>query len=96
MDHLVTDLRQAFYGRIETYSAELETFLDLIPQLDQQALLRLRRKAERSAACLNAAAQGLRAGQRRLSEMASAERADTYDRHGVRQALPLQGIGRRL
>lgn len=96
MDQLIADLRRASFERIEAISAKLDTFSDLLSQMDRQALLRIRRKAERSAACLDAAAQGLRAGQRRLSEMASAERADTYDRRGVRQALPLQGMGRRL
>lgn len=96
MDQLIADLRRASYVRIEAISAELETVLGVLSQMDRQALLRIRRKAERSEACLIAAAQGQRAGQRRLSEMASAERADTYDRRGVRQALPLQGMGRRL
>lgn len=96
IDQLMQDTRRASYGKFNDISAELETVLIDLHALDRESLARIRWKAERCAACLTAAAQGLRAGQRRLAELAAAERSDTYDRSGARQALPMHNGGRRL
>ena len=51
-------------------------------------LQRLKDKAARNAACLESAITGIRAGQRRLSEIALAERGlSTYDRSGGKHLL---------
>lgn len=89
-------IRTARFNDLETYSGELETILMDLHEVDGGSLERLRRLARRNADCLEAAAQGLRAGRRRLVEIAAAERADTYDRTGARKALSLQFSGRRL
>ena len=93
MNHAI---RAARFDVLETYSAKLETILVDLQQVDAGTLERLRNLAGRNADCLEAAAQGLRAGRRRLVEIAAAERADTYDRTGARKALALQPSGRRL
>jgi hypothetical protein len=89
-------IRAARFDDLETYSAKLETVLADFQAIDFGALERLRHLAKRNADCLEAAAQGLRAGRRRLVEIAAAERADTYDCTGARKALGLQPGGRRL
>lgn len=96
LDQLTLDARRASFGKIEAVSAKLETILSDLPKLDHQSLTRIQWKAERCAACLMAAAQGLRAGRRRVAEIAAAGRSETYDRSGARQALHDQATGRRL
>ena len=89
-------VRSARFDVLEAYSAKLETILADLQQVDVATLERLRHLARRNVNCLEAAAQGLRAGRRRLVEIAAAERADTYDRSGARRALSMQSSGRRL
>jgi hypothetical protein len=89
-------IRAARFDDLEMHSAKLETILVDLSQVDDGTLENLRHLARRNADCLEAAAQGLRAGRRRLVEIAAAERADTYDRTGARKALSLQLSGRRL
>jgi hypothetical protein len=72
MNHAI---RAARFDELETYSAKLETILSDLQQVDVRTLERLRNLAGRNADCLEAAAQGLRAGRRRLVEIAAAERA---------------------
>lgn len=96
LESLNRAIRNAEFTQIEEFSAKLEThFLDL-SGLDPDAMMRIRNLAARNAACLVASAQGIRAGRRRLAEIAAAGRADTYDRSGARQALPVQATGRRM
>lgn len=89
-------IRAAHFDDLAACLAELETIFADLHQVDVGALKRLQHLARRNADCLEAAAQGLRAGRRRLVEIAAAERADTYDRTGARRALSLQSSGRRL
>ncbi|HEX9858186.1 MAG TPA: hypothetical protein VGA75_07500 [Paracoccaceae bacterium] len=72
---------------IDRLLARMEGVADR-PQAD-----RLRRKAARNAACLQAAARGVRAAQRRIAEIQAARLGlATYDGRGKRQDLP-QGAG---
>jgi hypothetical protein len=57
----------------------------LLPIKDRQMAERLRSKAHRNGLCLQAAARGLRAAQRRLGEVGSpTDRLSTYTRSGHR------------
>lgn len=96
LDAMNREIRQARFGKCLAISAELETVFTDLPNLDPGCLARIRALARRNADCLEAAAQGLRAGRRRLTEIAAAGRADTYDRKGARQTLPVETMGRRL
>lgn len=96
IEALTQDVRRASFQDLERISAEIETIVPLLPDMNHAALSRIRAKAERCSACLSAAAQGLRAGHRRLAEISAADRSDTYDRSGARTPLPVQGAGRRL
>lgn len=80
---------------LATAAPELEAALANFATLDDRALgERLRRKATRNATCLQAAARGLRAARRRITEIQSArDGLQTYDGHGKRTELP-QGTGR--
>lgn len=84
MNHAI---RTARYDEVEAFSAKLETNFIKLEQADRRTLERVRHLAQRNADCLTAAAQGLRAGRRRLVEIAAADRTDTYDRSGARTAL---------
>lgn len=89
-----SDLRRGDYARLETYSRQLEAGLAGLSDLPQPALARILRAAEGNAACLAAAAQGIRAARRRLGEIGSAARGEAYDARGRR--LPLAGQHRHL
>ena len=84
-------IRTAQFDVLAEISAELETFSSY-HSLNDAALARLRHLAARNTDCLEAAAQGLRAGRRRLLEIAAAGRADIYDGYGARQPLPVQAM----
>lgn len=89
-------IRSAHFEEVQALSARLEPYLDLETGIDARALKEIRHLATRNAACLEAAAQGLRAGRRRLAEIAAAGRVETYDRKGGRQPLTVEFTGRRL
>lgn len=74
--------------------AGVETLLARIEGLKDRPLAeRLRDKAARNATCLQAAARGVRAAQRRIAEVQTARLGlATYDDRGKRQELP-QGAG---
>ena len=58
---------------------------------DEGALHRIRQKAARNAACLQAAGRGLRAARRRLEEVTVARASlGTYDSAGRRCILPAE------
>lgn len=62
--------------------------LRLAPTSDKAALMRLKAKAARNAACLQAAARGLRAARRRIEEVQTARQGlGTYDSKGKRAGL---------
>lgn len=96
LDVMHQEIRSARFENLDAYSGALETILEDLRQLEPVSFARIRRLAQRNAACLEAAALGLRAARRRLAEIAAAGRSDTYDRCGMRSALPVEGAGRRL
>lgn len=89
-------IRTARFDSLESQVAMLETVLADLQTVEREAAARLRQLAKRNTDCLEAAAQGLRAGRRRLVEIAAAERADTYDHTGTRRPLSPHMNGRRL
>lgn len=89
-------IRHGSFEELGAFSGELETILIDLHRLDRAALNRVRKGLERNIACLDAAAQGLRAGRRRLAEIVAAGRSDTYGRGGQRQTLSMTGPGRRV
>lgn len=91
-----TAIRTAQFDKIETILAALEPKLNAPMPVNDMALKQIRTLAQSNSACLEAATQGLRAGRRRLAEISAAGRADTYDRHGMRHALPVEGAQRRF
>ncbi len=96
IDALARNARRASFETMEADFAVLETHFPLMANMDREALIRIRTKAEHFAACLTAAARGIRSGHRRLAEIAAASRTDTYDRSGARRALTQGEPGRRL
>lgn len=93
-DHLLDSLLdQAFaavmaadYAALEAIDARIEkTLAQFGPPKDQAQLLRLQRKAERNAICLQAAGRGIRSALRRLQEVRRAATGlATYDGKGRR------------
>jgi len=79
---------------VRAMAGEIDSLLADLPRLADQGLAdRLRAKAERNAACLQAAARGVRAARRRIAEIRAAQDGlATYDGKGKRQELP-QGNG---
>ena len=95
LDRLYHSLRS---GRLEGLAAAtqaLEVELARLDPADAAGLDLLRHKAQRNAACLDAAARGVRAARRRLSEIRMIESGlGTYDDKGRRDELP--GLSIRL
>lgn len=73
-------------GQVAELGAEVDSLLRGLPDLHDQVLAdRLRQKAVRNAACLQAAARGVRAARRRMSEIRAAQAGlATYDGQGKR------------
>lgn len=96
-------VRRADFEKVAEISAMLETiFLDF-PDLNRTEAQRLRSLAARNLRCLEAAGEGVRAGRRRLREIAAARTGETYDRSGTRQTIRAddgnlggRDLGRRL
>lgn len=95
-DRLSTELDRVYHalrsGRLEGLAAAsqaLETELARLDPADGAGLEVLRHKAQRNAACLEAAARGVRAARRRLAEIRMIESGSgTYDDKGRRDELP--------
>jgi hypothetical protein len=70
--------------------AETERQLEhLQPLTDRSVVERLKYKADRNGRCLQAAARGLRAAQRRLGEVSAADsQLSTYTNTGKRSDVP--------
>ena len=80
---LVLTADMATLGDLEQETESLVRNLD--PLRDLSTAERLRAKAGRNAACLQAALRGLRSAQRRMAEVdGPAARHSTYDRKGLR------------
>lgn len=80
------------FARITYLSAMLETVS--IPS-DPADLHRSARISQQNAGLLSAAANGLRAAQRRLVELRAGPRLTTYDGHGKKRDLPTGQAGTR-
>ena len=68
---------------------QLDALADTAVPQDRISTDRLRRKAERNARLLQAAARGVRAALGRLSEISSGPQLTTYDARGRRSTLGL-------
>ena len=86
LDQVYDALLHSDYGALPALSARLEAELQSPTDAMTQARLALiHRKADRNAACLLAAKRGIRAAQRRLSDIrTTASGLVTYDRSGHR------------
>ena len=102
IDRLSAELDRVYQvlrsGKLEGLAAAtqaLEAELARLDPLDAAGLDLLRHKAQRNAACLDAAARGVRAARRRLAEIRTIETGlGTYDDKGRRDELP--GLSIRL
>jgi hypothetical protein len=88
LESLSIAVRDAEFGKIEAISAELETVLCELRPGEVRIAQRIATLARRNAACLEASAEGIRAGRRRLQEIAAAARGETYDNQGQRRQGP--------
>ena len=88
MDALHAALLAADYDAVAQLSPALDAALANLPQhLDEKALQRLQRKAERNATSAGAAAKGVRAAIQRLKDVKQiASGMVTYDENGQRSA----------
>ena len=96
IDRLSAELDRVYHvlrsGKLEGLAAAtqaLEVELARLDPADAAGLDLLRHKAQRNAACLDAAARGVRAARRRLAEIRTIESGlGTYDDKGRRDELP--------
>ena len=101
-DRLSAELDRVYHllrsGKLEGLAAAthaLEAELARLDPVDAAGLEMLRHKARRNAACLDAAARGVRAARRRLAEIRTIESGlGTYDDKGRRDEVP--GLSIRL
>ncbi len=101
-DRLSAELDRVYHllrsGKLEGLAAAtqaLEAELARLDPVDAAGLEMLRHKARRNAACLDAAARGVRAARRRLAEIRTIESGlGTYDDKGRRDEVP--GVSIRL
>jgi|GEM_PF-5511266 len=103
LDSLNDAVRSADFARLGQISGLLETILDDAIALHPAEAKRIRLQAARNARCLEAAAEGIRAGKRRLREIEAAAEGVTYDRNGrlhrgtgANDGTNAPGLGRRL
>jgi hypothetical protein len=59
---------------------------------DKATAIRLRHKAERNARLLDAAARGVKAARRRVTEITQGPMLTTYDARGMKAAIAPQGL----
>ena len=92
LDHLYHCILEADFSELPKILGETERLTGrLAPLADKSIAIRLRHKATRNGLCLQAAARGLRAAQRRLIEMSSTStQLSTYTSRGQRSEV---GIG---
>ena len=95
LDRLYQTLRSGKLEGLAAATQALEAELARLEPMDAAGLDLLRQKAQRNAACLDAAARGVRAARRRLAEIRTIESGlGTYDDKGRRDELP--GLSIRL
>jgi hypothetical protein len=93
LDQAFVAVMSADYAALEAIDARIDAALAQGgPIRDQAQLLRLQRKAERNAICLQSAARGIRSAVRRLQEVRRAATGlATYDGKGRRVEIAGQG-----
>jgi hypothetical protein len=84
-------VRQADFTALPALIIETEALLNTLTLSDAATLARLKEKARRNAACLTAAARGVRSARRRLDEVRNGTGLVTYDDAGNRKGLDSQG-----
>jgi hypothetical protein len=85
MDRLLDQTHAALIaGDLAALGPLAETMAQGLARLDRASAERLRRKADRNAQMLQAAARGVRAAQRRLAEISAEPGLTTYDARGRR------------
>lgn len=92
-------LRRGDYAALPSLTAAMEEAVDSLDTVPPDEVRLLRAKLERNAACLLAAARGLRAAKRRLAEIAQARAGlSTYGATGTvtRIGVPDGRIAQRL
>ena len=89
LDRVYQVLRSGTLEGLAAATQALEAELARLDPLDAAGLDLLRHKAQRNAACLDAAARGVRAARRRLAEIRTIESGlGIYDDKGRRDELP--------
>lgn len=89
LDRVYRVLRSGKLDGLAAATQALEAELARLDPVDAAGLDLLRHKAQRNAACLDAAARGIRAARRRLSEIRMIENGlGTYDDKGRRDEHP--------
>lgn len=86
LDQMHAAILKADFAALAELTPALETSLAKVEALKDRALLaQINAKAQRNAACLMAAGRGVRAAQRRLTELRNAGQGfSTYDGRGKR------------
>jgi hypothetical protein len=90
LDTEITAIQSADFTGLDAFADRKEALLAALtsgPAPEPRAIERLRAKARRNAAALDAAGRGLRAAGRRMAELARAGRPETYDAGGRRKGL---------
>jgi len=87
LDQMHAAILAADFAALADLTPALESCLDAVQGLQNGALARkIRAKAERNAACLQASGRGVRAAQRRLTDLRNAGSSfSTYDGSGRRE-----------
>lgn len=86
LDQVYDALRRSEYGALAGLAASLDREMQRPSEAMTEAKLAIiRRKADRNAACLDAAQRGIKAARRRMADIrATASGLVTYDRSGRR------------
>ena len=96
LDQAAEALLRGDLAALPALSDAIESAAQDLPE-DTALAERVRRKADRNARLLQAAARGVRAARGRLTEIASGPVLTTYDSLGRRAAIPMpQAASRRL
>ena len=91
LDQLHHCILTADFASLPKIIEETERQLERLASLsDRSVVQRLKHKADRNGRCLQAAARGLRAAQRRLGEVSAADtQLSTYTKSGKRNEVAL-------
>jgi hypothetical protein len=88
LDKVQSALMAGAFDQLQDLSAEIERLMETVEIRTEQDAALIRQKASRNAACLGAAMQGVRAAQRRLTDLREASTGHrTYGPLGQRSAI---------